>query len=145
LIVAEFDLPRLRVKALQPKRRRAGLEFTSTPSDLTVGMLGTGLGAVMGLAAILADPLLAVTVIENEAERPVTDDERDQLTAFLEAEVSKVDPDAPPTPDAEAHGSDASGGAAADPSPAEPAAAPAAPAPADPAKPARAARSQRTT
>lgn len=96
LIVAEFIPPQLRVKALQPRRFRAGLEFTSAASDLTVEMLGTGFAAIMALAAILADPLLSVTVIDGDAERPVTDEERDQLTAFLEAEGARVDPAMPP-------------------------------------------------
>ena len=98
--MAEPTIPQLRVKALQPKRHRAGLEFTSAPSDLTVEMLGTGFAAITALAAILADPLLSVTVVEGETERAITSEERDQLTAFLEAESARVNPDDPPTHDA---------------------------------------------
>lgn len=108
----------LRVKALQPRRRRAGLEFTSAPADLSVEMLGTGLAAIVALAAILADPQLSVTVVEGETERGITPEERDALTAFLEAEEARVDPSDPPTPDAGANRSAASGDAAADPAPA---------------------------
>lgn len=95
-----FTPPHLRVKALQPRRRRAGLEFTSAPIDLTVELLGSGFAAIIALAAICADPLLQVTVVEGDEERPITDEERDQLTAFLEAEGARVDPDNPPTDDA---------------------------------------------
>lgn len=119
--MAELVLPQLRVKALQPTRRRAGLEFTSVPSELTLGMLGTGLAAVMALAMILGDPQLLVTVIDGDQERPVSDEERDQLTAFLEAESARVDPEEPPTPDAAATGLAASGDTASDQAPAEPA------------------------
>ena len=98
--MAEPTIPQLRVKALQPKRHRAGLEFTSAPSDLTVEMLGTGFAAITALAAILADPLLSVTVVEGETERPITDEERDALTAFIEAESARAQPDDPPTADA---------------------------------------------
>lgn len=94
------SLPQVRVRALQPKRRRAGIAFTNEPVDLAPESLGTGLAAIVSLAAILADPLLKVTVVDGESERPVTNEERDQLTAFLEAEGARVDPDAPPTDDA---------------------------------------------
>lgn len=98
--MAEPIIPQLRVKALQPKRHRAGLEFTSAPSDLTVEMLGFGIAAIMALAAILADPLLSVTVVEGETERAITDEERDALTALIEDESARAQPDDPPTADA---------------------------------------------
>lgn len=98
--MADFAISGLRIKALQPRRRRAGLEFTAAPSDLTVEMLGTGLAAIMALAAILADPVLSVTVVEGETERAITDEERDALTAFIEAESARVQPGDPPTADA---------------------------------------------
>jgi|GEM_PF-6008378 len=144
------NYPRLRVKALQDKRRRAGLEFTREAQDFTpdelAPKLGGGLTAVIALGAILTDPLLSVVLVElgegGEIERPVTDEERVELTAFLEAqgdaEASKVDPTDPPTPDAAENSSAASGDAAADPAPTPTDKAPAAPAPADaaPAEPA---------
>lgn len=93
-------LPRLRVKALQSKRRRGGLEFGPEVRELAPEDFGKGLAAIMAMAAILGDPLLKVTVVEDDKERPVSPEERDQLTAFLEAESLRVDPSDPPTPDA---------------------------------------------
>ncbi len=112
------DFPTLRVRALQPKRRRGGLDFTSEPRDLTADMLGSGLLALMVVAAILSDPLLAVTIVQDEAERPVSEEEIAELTAILEAEKMRVDPDDPPT--AEAAAMDAGDPPAADPPAADP-------------------------
>lgn len=105
------SIPSVRVRALAPARRRAGFAFTREPTDLAPDSLGNGLAAIIALAAILSDPLLSVTVVENveggePAERPVTAEERDALTAFLEAESAKVDPEDPPTEDAAAKAGD---------------------------------------
>lgn len=103
--MSEVTIPTIRVRALQPKRRRAGIDFGREPVDVTAAQLGVGLAAVMALGAILTDPVLSVTIVEQdedgeETERPVTEEERDSLTAFLEAESAKVDPEAPPTAEA---------------------------------------------
>ncbi len=100
----ELSFPRgslLRVTALQPTRRRAGLAFNqSNPRDLTPEDLGFGLAAMMALVTILSDPWLKVVLVEGDEVREITAEERDDLLAFIQAESARVDADDPPTTDA---------------------------------------------
>ncbi len=98
-----LTIERLRVRALQPSFRRAGMAFTKEPSDLTRESFAPGLAGLMQFAALLADPILSVVAVTEvdgaEVEQPITDEMRDELTAVLEAETTaaaRVDPDKPP-------------------------------------------------
>jgi len=106
MVEADLSAPRLRVKALQSSRRRAGLVFGREAVDLSRADIGDGLEGVMRFAALLDDPMLYVTLVEGEGddqtERAIDDDERAAITAYLEAEQLKVDPANPPTFDAAA-------------------------------------------
>lgn len=77
---------RLRVKALLPKRRRAGFAFSRQPADLTRDDLPTD--TVEGLEKLLAlasDPQLkCVFVDEDGNEEPFTAEKVEQLKAAIE-------------------------------------------------------------
>lgn len=89
----------IRVKALQPSRRRAGFAFTSTPRDLQREELGEGIEALKRFAMILGDPALSVSFVHADGRVEVlTEDEKDALLAFAAAEELRVDPANPPAP-----------------------------------------------
>lgn len=79
----------VRVKALQPRRRRAGLEFSASPRDLGPSDFGQGLGAMIALAAVLADPLLACWLVRDGEEHPITDEDVQELAAMIEAHAGE--------------------------------------------------------
>ena len=99
-------VPLLRVTALQEQpRRRAGLEFTRNPRDLAPSDLGGGLAAGLRLAMLVEDPQLKVELVEHGEggeTRAISAEELADLQALLGAEAARVDPAAPPTPDAPA-------------------------------------------
>lgn len=92
----------VRVKALQPSRRRAGLAFSPTPRDLTADDLGEGLAGFMRLIMICEDQALKVqlvTITDGDEEiLNVGEAEIAELRAAFEAESARVDPANPPAP-----------------------------------------------
>lgn len=77
----------LRVKALQPQRRRAGMLFTREARELSLADLGDGLGAGEALLALVSDPQLKVTGIDAEGEEhPVTAEMVEELAALVDAD-----------------------------------------------------------
>lgn len=88
----------LRVKALQPARRRAGFAFTSIPRELAFEELGEGLAGFIRLVMICEDPFLKVTLVNGDHELPVDADVLAEMKSVLEAEKLRVDPANPPAP-----------------------------------------------
>jgi len=88
----------LRVKALQPARRRAGFAFTSIPRELAFEELGEGLAGFIRLVMICEDPYLKVTLVNGDDELPVDSDVLAAMQSVLEAEKLRVDPANPPAP-----------------------------------------------
>lgn len=88
----------LRVKALQPSRRRAGFAFTSVPRELAFEELGEGLAGFMRLVMICEDPFLKVTLVNGDEELPIDAVVLAEMKGVLEAEKLRVDPDNPPEP-----------------------------------------------
>lgn len=88
----------IRVKALQPRRFRAGLEFGRTSRELTTAELGDGIEGLSRLITIAEDPLLSVILVIGDEERPIGPAEIGELRAFLEAGKLRVDPANPPPP-----------------------------------------------
>lgn len=82
------------IRALQPKRRRAGLEFGPERQEFTgeefAALFPVGLSAAIALGAILADPLLVVQVEDEDGWRDISPREVDDLHVFLEAEAARV-------------------------------------------------------
>jgi hypothetical protein len=78
-------LTRLRVKALQPSRRRAGFAFSREPRDLTADELGgENVTGFTRLLALLDDPQLSCSfVLEDGDEQVITADKVAQLRAAL--------------------------------------------------------------
>lgn len=77
----------IRVKALQPQRRRAGMLFTREPRELTPADFGEGLVAGEALLALVSDPQLVVTGIDAEGgEHSVTVEMVAELEAFIAAD-----------------------------------------------------------
>lgn len=77
----------IRVKALQPQRRRAGMLFTREPRDLTPADFGEGLEAGEMLLALVSDPQLVVTGIDAEGgEHAVTAEMVDELEELIAAD-----------------------------------------------------------
>lgn len=77
----------IRVKALQPQRRRAGMLFTREARDLAPGDLGEGVDAAKALLALISDPQLAVTAIDAEGnEHKVTA----EMIAELGEELAEI-------------------------------------------------------
>lgn len=106
----------LRVTALQPVRRRAGLVFhQSEPRDLAPGDLGTGIASLMAIAAILSDPQLTAVLVEGDEQREITAEERESLLSIIEAETLRVDPASPPTSEAGETGGAADAGSKSEP------------------------------
>lgn len=92
-----FSPGRLRVKALQNRRFRAGLEFRREPRDLCPEDLGiTVLAGLAALIAIVEDPLLSVVFIDEDGnELPIGQEELAEMRAVYAAELLKVSsPDA---------------------------------------------------
>lgn len=99
--MSAVSLPVLKVRVRSPihgmwNRRRAGLQFGKDAAELTAADLGEGLAALQRLGAICSDPHLVVLVVDGDEERAITDDEVAALTAAIEAEGARVDPDNPP-------------------------------------------------
>lgn len=88
----------LRVKALQPARRRAGFAFTSIPRELAFEELGEGLAGFIRLVMICEDPYLKVTLVNGDDELSVDADVLAEMQSVLEAEKLRVDPANPPEP-----------------------------------------------
>ncbi len=87
----------MRVKALQPSRRRAGFGFTSSPRDLQRGELGEGIEALKRFAMIIRDPELMVSFVHDDGKVDVlTKELKDELLAYIAAEELRVDPENPP-------------------------------------------------
>lgn len=77
----------IRVKALQPQRRRAGMLFTREPRDLMPGDLGEGIEAGEALLALVSDPQLVVSGIDADGvEHAVTAEMIEELVAAIEAD-----------------------------------------------------------
>lgn len=94
---------RLLIVSQRPQRRRAGFAFTREPVELTREDLGEGLAALVRFSLLLGDPCLMVTMVSPDGtEQLIGDEERQQITALLEAEQARPDPSAPPTTDAAA-------------------------------------------
>lgn len=88
------------IRALQPKRRRGGLEFGPERQEFTgeefAALFPTGMAAAIAFAAIVVDPLLSVQVEDEDGWRDISPREVDDLHVFLEAETARVnsgDPD----------------------------------------------------
>lgn len=88
----------LRVKALQPSRRRAGFAFSSNAREIAFEELGEGLAGFIRLVMICEDPFLKVTLVNGDEELPVDADVLAEMRSVLEAEKLRVDPDNPPEP-----------------------------------------------
>lgn len=87
----------IRVVALAPTRRRAGFAFT--PEGLVLGPenFERGLVALFALAALLSDPVLTVTVADDDTPdvfRPLSDGEREAIVEAAAAAAEHDDPEA---------------------------------------------------
>lgn len=82
----------LRVKALQQRRFRAGLEFGREPRDLQPEHLGSNpLAGLASLIAIADDPLLSAVFIDADGnEMPIGTEELAEMRAVYAAELLKV-------------------------------------------------------
>lgn len=88
----------LRVKALQPSRRRAGFAFSSNPREIAFEELGEGLAGFIRLVMICEDPFLQTVLVNGDEELPVDADVLAEMKGVLEAEKLRVDPANPPEP-----------------------------------------------
>lgn len=88
----------LRVKALQPSRRRAGFAFSSNPREIAFEELGEGLAGFIRLVMICEDPFLQTVLVNGSEELPVDADVLAEMKGVLEAEKLRVDPANPPEP-----------------------------------------------
>jgi len=82
---AQPQTPKLRVRSLRPRRRRAGLDFTREPRDLTADELGgENVAGFTSLLALLDDPQLSCSfVLEDGAEQVITAEKVAQLREAL--------------------------------------------------------------
>lgn len=98
----------IRVRSLQPQRRRAGMLFTREPRDLSPADFADGVEGGEQILAILRDPQLAVELVDEDGTAgPVSDDVIEQLAEavslagdLLAGVPAHVEPIAPPPVDA---------------------------------------------
>ncbi len=88
----------LRVKALQPSRRRAGFAFSSNPREIAFEELGEGLAGFIRLVMICEDPFLQTVLVNGDEELAVDANVLAEMRGVLEAEKLRVDPANPPEP-----------------------------------------------
>ncbi|MBD3728757.1 MAG: hypothetical protein IE933_03545 [Sphingomonadales bacterium] len=74
----------LRVRALQDRRFRGGIEFGKSPRDLTTADFRPGLDGARQLAAIASDPQLECHLVSDGDELKVTA----EMVAELEAKIA---------------------------------------------------------
>lgn len=87
----------IRVAALVASRRRAGFAFDRDGLVIGPESFERGIAALQQLAALLSDPLLVVTLADDDTPdvfRPLSDDEREAIVEAAAAAAEQDDPDA---------------------------------------------------